>query len=72
MTFEPGEVPKHFGVNVHARSTKHHLYAHSHAGFGLDDVFEKSVAQLLHPRVAATNGIVVSKKRLVEVDHPCL
>jgi len=72
VTFELDEVPKHFGVNVSARSTKHHLYAHSHAGFGLDDAFEKSVAQLLHPRVAATNGIVVSKKGLVEVDNPCL
>jgi apyrase len=72
VTFEPDEVPKHFGMNVSARSTKHHLYAHSHAGFGLNDAFEKSVAQLLHPRVAATNGIVVSKKGLVEVDHPCL
>ncbi len=40
MTFELDEVPKHFGVNVSARSTKHHLYAHSHAGFGLDDALK--------------------------------
>lgn len=72
VTFEPDEVPKHFGVNVSVGSTEHHLYAFSHAGFGLNDAFEKSVAQLLRSRGVASKRIMISKKGLMEVEHPCL
>lgn len=72
VTFEPEEVSREYSVNVSVGSTEHHLYALSHAGFGLNDAFEKSVAHLLRPQAASTNGVVMAKNGLVQVEHPCL
>ena len=72
VTFEPEEIPKRYSVNISVGTTEHNLFAVSHAGYGLNDAFEKSVAQLLRPQAARSNGIVFTTSGLVEVEHPCL
>lgn len=68
VTFEPRDVPHgNYGVNLSVGATDHHLYAASHAGFGLNDAFEKSVAALLRSQNATRKG-----KHVIEVEHPCL
>lgn len=77
VTFEPREVPRaEYGVNLSVGATDHHLYAASHAGFGLNDAFEKSVAALL---LRSPNGTTSKPRRkkakasgLLELEHPCL
>ncbi|CAM6102980.1 unnamed protein product [Calypogeia fissa] len=71
VTFEPRqEIPKaEFLVNVSVGATNHHLYAHSHAGFGLNDAFEKSVAMLIEG--AAISG-QEGRKASYQIAHPCL
>lgn len=67
VTFEPTEMPRGvYGVNLSVGGTDHHLYAMSHAGFGLNDAFEKSVAELLLRKGKP------SKNNRVELKHPCL
>ncbi|KAJ7544446.1 hypothetical protein O6H91_09G079700 [Diphasiastrum complanatum] len=69
VTFEPATIPKMgYGVNLSISSTEHHLYACSHAGFGLNDAFEKSVAALLSSKGASA----FIKAGRAEVEHPCL
>lgn len=72
VTFEPEEVAQRFSVNVSVGTVDHHLYAVSHAGFGLNDAFEKSVSQLLRPQASSSKGVVVTTNGLVQVQHPCL
>lgn len=70
VTFEPKGVPhEDYGVNLSVGAIDHHLYAASHAGFGLNDAFEKSVGALLK---APNNATRRGKHGLVEVEHPCL
>ncbi|KAG0616143.1 hypothetical protein M758_5G093100 [Ceratodon purpureus] len=72
VTFEPKNVPHgDYGMNLSVGATDHHLYAASHAGFGLNDAFEKSIAVLLRSQNATTRGQQASDG-LVEVEHPCL
>lgn len=72
VTFEPRDVPHgDYGVNLSVGATDHHLYAMSHAGFGLNDAWEKSVAELLRAQIAAGDAKPGRKNR-VEVKHPCL
>jgi hypothetical protein len=72
VTFEPEEVSRKYGVNVSVGTTDHRLYAVSHAGYGLNDAFEKSVAHLLRPQASRSTGVVATSNGLVEVEHPCL
>jgi hypothetical protein len=70
VTFEPKDVPHgDYGMNLSVGATDHHLYAASHAGFGLNDAFEKSVAVLLRSENGTKNG---KKGGVIEVAHPCL
>lgn len=72
VTFEPRDVPRvDYGVNLSVGATDHHLYAASHAGFGLNDAFEKSVSALLRSQNATKRGKQASNG-LVELEHPCL
>lgn len=72
VTFEPKDVPHaDFGMNLSVGATDHHLYAASHAGFGLNDAFEKSVAVLLRSQNSTKRGKKGSNG-LLEVKHPCL
>lgn len=72
VTFETRDPAQKYGVNVSVGATDHHLYAISHASFGLNDAFEKSVLQLLRPQASWSNGVVVTTNGVVEVRHPCL
>ena len=72
VTFEAEEVAREYGVNISVGTTDHHLYAVSHAGYGLNDAFEKSVAQLLRPQASSSTGIVATSNGLVELEHPCI
>jgi hypothetical protein len=73
VTFETTETPqgRDYGVNLTVGSTNHHLYAMSHAGFGLNDAFEKSVAQLLLQELGSKKWKEMTDNR-IEVKHPCL
>ncbi|CAK9269240.1 unnamed protein product [Sphagnum jensenii] len=72
VTFEPQEVPHgEYGFNLSVGVTHHHLYAVSHPGFGLNDAFEKSVAQLLRKELASRDRKPPKNNR-VELKHPCL
>ncbi|XP_024359149.1 probable apyrase 7 [Physcomitrium patens] len=72
VTFEPEEVSQKYGVNVSVGSTEHNLYAVSHAGYGLNDAFEKSVAQLLRSQNSGSSAVVAARNGLVELEHPCM
>ncbi|XP_073396863.1 probable apyrase 7 isoform X2 [Physcomitrium patens] len=72
VTFEPEGVTQAYGVNISVGTTDHNLYAVSHAGYGLNDAFEKSVAQLLRPQASGYSAVVAATNGLVELEHPCL
>jgi hypothetical protein len=72
VTFESTEILEQgdHGVNLTVGFTNHHLYAMSHPGFGLNDAFEKSVAQLLLQELGTKNRKAADNH--IEVKHPCL
>ncbi|KAI5068940.1 hypothetical protein GOP47_0015241 [Adiantum capillus-veneris] len=70
VTFESEEVHlQDFGMNLSVGSTEHHLYAYSHAGFGLNDAFDKSVGILWSQRQVNNPDVTGSTQ---ELQHPCL
>ncbi|MCO5575582.1 hypothetical protein L7F22_029384 [Adiantum nelumboides] len=56
-------------MNLSVGSTEHHLYAYSHAGFGLNDAFDKSVG-ILWNCLQANNPDVRGETQ--ELQHPGL
>lgn len=73
ITFEPQETPPlQDAVNLSVGTVEHHLYAHSHEGFGLNDAFEKSIALLLRTGKRSSIDVVSDQDGPVEVRHPCL
>eukprot|EP00250_Pteridium_aquilinum_P011602 c20184_g2_i1 orf=375-2612(-) len=71
VTFETEEVhAKDFGMNLSVGLTEHHLYAFSHAGFGLNDAFDRSVGMLWSSwKESNSDGTAT---RIQELQHPCL
>eukprot|EP00245_Coleochaete_scutata_P015820 TRINITY_DN7186_c0_g2_i1.p1 TRINITY_DN7186_c0_g2~~TRINITY_DN7186_c0_g2_i1.p1 ORF type:complete len:523 (-),score=55.79 TRINITY_DN7186_c0_g2_i1:26-1414(-) len=68
VTFVPTHPPREgYGANVSVQSSQYHLYAHSHAGYGLNDGFDKSVTVLLEKQ-----GKLDSLGGMPVVKHPCL
>jgi apyrase len=68
VTFESEEVQnKEYQVNLSVGTSHHHLYALSHAGFGLNDAFDKSVALVLEGSDTVVGATVPEF-----VEHPCL
>lgn len=70
VTFESEEVDHvEYGLNLSVGSAEHHLYAYSHAGFGLNDAFDRSV-ELIWNRLRNDNADFATRR--VEIGHPCL
>lgn len=71
VTFESKErVHNETSLNLRIGAVNHHLTAYSLSGYGLNDAFDKSVAQLFTRLLEITKGDPVNKK--IELKHPCL